>query len=580
MSFRARLAVAFLAVALLPLAILGFGVRRETTERLERQYRERVAALVDVIEHDLAREGDLVATRLDALAEAAAADNRFRLALRAGPSGDRAYLLDYAGTAMRLAGLSMLQVHDESGRILSSGHFRNEYDRLEPALPRELARASNATLVEARAPDGPFLALAQARPLDVAGRRLRVVGGTAVNDAFLTRLVPDPSFEVVLEYPGGRLALGASGGDSLAGTVAAAAIALPMLDIPAPDSAVRGTATLRVAHSSAQLVALRRSVDAWFTAVLAVTGVVVGWSAFFIATRLSRPIVALARRTAELDLDRLDVDFSTDRTDEIGRLSQLLGAMTERLRASVSRLREIERRAAVGELARQVNHDVKNGLVPIRNVMRHLTQVAEREPARLGAVFEERRGTLEAGLAYLETLAATYARLSPGVARIPCDVNAMVGEVSRGATRPEGVALDVALATGVPPILADPVALRRILENLVANAIESLEERPGRVTVSTAVLRSDGDGARVGVTISDTGRGMSRAELGHAFDDFYTTKRGGTGLGLSIVRRLVRDLDGSLKVETEPGRGTRVVVELPILEATARGGETGAGSDA
>jgi two-component system sensor histidine kinase HydH len=56
---------------------------------------------------------------------------------------------------------------------------------------------------------------------------------------------------------------------------------------------------------------------------------------------------------------------------------------------------------------------------------------------------------------------------------------------------------------------------------------------------------------------------MSRKELDHAFDDFYTTKAGGTGLGLSIVRRLVLDLNGSLRVETEPGAGTSFVIELP-----------------
>jgi signal transduction histidine kinase len=58
---------------------------------------------------------------------------------------------------------------------------------------------------------------------------------------------------------------------------------------------------------------------------------------------------------------------------------------------------------------------------------------------------------------------------------------------------------------------------------------------------------------------------MSRAELDRAFEDFYTTKEGGTGLGLSIVRRLVLDLGGVLRVDTEPGTGTRVTIELPAM---------------
>ena len=65
------------------------------------------------------------------------------------------------------------------------------------------------------------------------------------------------------------------------------------------------------------------------------------------------------------------------------------------------------------------------------------------------------------------------------------------------------------------------------------------------------------------MSVADNGRGMTRAELDQAFDDFYTTKEGGTGLGLTIVRRLIQDLGGRLRVETEPGVGTRVIVELP-----------------
>jgi signal transduction histidine kinase len=66
------------------------------------------------------------------------------------------------------------------------------------------------------------------------------------------------------------------------------------------------------------------------------------------------------------------------------------------------------------------------------------------------------------------------------------------------------------------------------------------------------------------VHVTDTGAGMTRSELDRAFDDFYTTKTGGTGLGLSIVRRLVLDLGGSLRIDTEPGAGTRATVEIPL----------------
>src|SRR5205823_3206021 len=194
----------------------------------------------------------------------------------------------------------------------------------------------------------------------------------------------------------------------------------------------------------------------------------------------------------------------------------------------------------IGDLARQVNHDVKNGLGPLRNVFRHLVQVAREDPATLPEVFGERQKTVESSISYLETLAANYARLYPQSERRPTDVNAVV----RDAVGSQAV--QTKLAEGLPPVSADSLVLRRVIENLLSNAVEAVKDSAGSVTVATE--RGNG---MVRISVSDTGRGMTKAELDRAFDDFYTTKPGGTGLGLSIVRRLVLDSNGSLKVETE-----------------------------
>jgi signal transduction histidine kinase len=280
-----------------------------------------------------------------------------------------------------------------------------------------------------------------------------------------------------------------------------------------------------------------------------------------VSSRISRPLADLADKTAVLDLDRLDVDFDAG-TDEVGRLSRLLGDLAARLRTSTARVREAERRATVGDLARQINHDIKNGLIPLRNVMRHLAQVERDAPAALPAVFAERRNTLDSSIAYLETLATSYQRLSPPPERRECDLNALITDVVRAAQAHEHVEFGTDLSN-VPPVVGDPVAFRRILENLMANAVTSLQSKPGRVTVSTQVVGRDGDVPAIRVTVADTGRGMSADEAARIFDDFYTTNEGGTGLGLSIVRRLVMDFHGTIAVESAPGTGTRVIIDIP-----------------
>jgi signal transduction histidine kinase len=311
----------------------------------------------------------------------------------------------------------------------------------------------------------------------------------------------------------------------------------------------------------APLRALLRSADSWFLATAAgtvITALVLG---VWMSSRISRPLADLAEKTAVLDLDRLDVQFD-EGSDEVGRLSRLLGELTARLRSSTARVREAERRATVGDLARQVNHDIKNGLIPLRNVMRHLSEVQRDDPAALPAVYGERRQTVDSSIAYLETLATSYARLSPPATRRPCDLNALIADVATAAQARERVEVEVDLASGLAGVLGDPIAFRRILENLVANAVDSLEGKPGRITISTAAIRRDDEPA-IRMTVADNGRGMTSDEAGKIFNDFYTTKEGGTGLGLSIVRRLVMDVQGTIGVETAPNRGTRIIIEIP-----------------
>ncbi|HEX2220429.1 MAG TPA: ATP-binding protein [Gemmatimonadales bacterium] len=555
MSFRARLFLASTFAVLVPLAVLALGVRREMDRRLGDEARRRVSAAVGRLEAELSREQDRVAARLAALARDLSTDNRFRLGLL-GETSSRAAVLDWAGEAMRLSGLSFLQVQDSAGRIVSSGHFRNEYDEVRPELPRFLESVgSRPALVRVRTAEAPLLALAAVDSAVVAGRPLTLVGGVAAEERFLRGLDPDPDLSVALAAP--RPAPGRSAART--GGEVVGSLALPFLDVPAGRS---DSAAVVVTQSGATLTALRRSLNTWVAVALGVTALLAVMLAAWLSRVLSRPLTELAEKTAAIDLDRLDQDFATERTDEIGALSRLLGAMTARLRAAVVGLREAERRVAMGDLARQVNHDIKNGLVPIRNVLRHFDQVAREEPAALATVYQERKGTLDSSVAYLDTLARNYARLSPAASPEPCDVNAVVAEVLQSSA--SGATVHAHLAHGLPPAGVDRLMLRRVIENLIGNAADAVAARPGgTVTVSTDQASRDGSGTAVRIHIADTGAGMTRAELDRAFDDFYTTKPGGTGLGLSIVRRLILDLGGSFRIDTEPGAGTRATVEIP-----------------
>ncbi len=561
MRFRTRVLLALIALALAPLIAIAVGVRHEIDRRLTAQYEARATSLAATVRDELARDGAAIGDRLASLRQAMVDDNRLRLAVAQRDPSSRGYLLDYASDALRLTGLAMLQIQDSSGRIVSSGHFRNEFDRLEPDLPLLLAAApGGAALVDARTADGPMRVIARVDSLRLGGRRLALVGGMAVNAVFLQALAPDSEFAVALAT------------DSSIHTDAAA-LSFPFIGAApgAPDTAPRSLQQARfiITHTNAELAALKHSVDRWFMAAVAFGIVMAVIGAGWLSGQVSQPLSRLADLTTKVDLDRSDVAFATDRSDEVGDLSRLLDTMTRRLRASATRLRDAEHRATVGDIARQVNHDVKNGLVPIRHVLRHLAQVERDDPQQLAAVFTERRETLDASVEYLDALARNYARLSRPIVRQPCDLNALVQVAAASAAADERIPVCLELDVHAPVVSTDALVVRRILDNLVSNAMDAAGPTGGAVTIAT---RNGGSGA-AHIVVTDTGPGMTEGQLARAFDDFQTTKPNGTGLGLSIVRRLTSDLGATLRVDTAPNRGT--TVEVVFVAATERPAVTG-----
>jgi len=522
-SLRTRILLAFAAIVLIPIALLAFGVRQEMTRRLSNEYQARVDTVVEVIREDLTLEGDGISARLASLKAALQNDTQFRLAIT-GFEPAQAYLSNYARTAMGLTGLSLLQIQDGDGRILSSG------------------------------PERDLLVVARTDSFSIGDQTYMLTGGIVVDEPFLARLARDREVKVGLKADPTKA-------DPPDDAAVGRDLQVPLLRTRpgAPHEMVQ--ARLRVTQPLTPLRRLVRSADSWFLATAAGTSVTALLLAVWVSSRISRPLADLAEKTAVLDLDRLDIQFA-EGTDEVGRLSGLLGELTDRLRRSTARLRVAEHRATTGYLARQVNHDIKNGLIPIRNVIRHLSQVQQDDPAALPAVYAERRQTVDSSLAYLEELATSYARLSPPVTRRPCDLNVLVAEVAFSARSYGRNDVVTQLAANLPRVVGDPIAFVRILENLVTNAVDSLESKAGRVTISTESIQRDGEPA-IRLTVADTGCGMTAEETGRIFNDFYTTKEGGTGLGLSIVRRLVMDLHGTVAVESEPGKGTRITIDFP-----------------
>jgi hypothetical protein len=204
MSFRTRILLTFMILWVFLLLLAGV-TRKEMTRRISEEHARRVDLQVTQVEQELAAQKERIESRLEALSEEVADDNRFRLVAGDSLYSDRSYVLNYAGRAMRLLGFSVLRIQDARGRIVSSGHFRNEYDQAAPLLPRLLTGVrERAVLVRLRRAEGSLLALAGIDSVRIGEQNFTLLGGVEVDGGYLARLTRIRTWRCPWSIRGGR----------------------------------------------------------------------------------------------------------------------------------------------------------------------------------------------------------------------------------------------------------------------------------------------------------------------------------------------------------------------------------------
>jgi hypothetical protein len=239
----------------------------------------------------------------------------------------------------------------------------------------------------------------------------------------------------------------------------------------------------------------------------------------------------------------------------------------------LSDLLHAQKQAAWREVARRIAHEIKNPLTPIalsaERIRRHLERGEQPDPASL-AIIEGCAQTIAGAVETVRTLVDEFSTLArfPASRPQPADINSIVeNALATFDGRLAGIAVTTALASGLPPVMADPEAMKRAVANLVDNAAEAMQDALVReVQISTALTDARDS---VEVVIADTGHGVSQELKEKLFLPYFSTKGRGTGLGLAIVSRIVEDHHGSIRVEENSPVGARFIVELPVATADA-----------
>jgi signal transduction histidine kinase len=592
MSFRTKLLALFTATIIAAVTLVGGGVSSYTRREFELFDRQRSDALVAQFRREYAQRGEEVAHRVQGIADAEAT---VRMAIDLNrPQADASQYYNDAHGIAQSQQLDFFDIVADDDTLISSAEWPARFGYKNDWVTTEKDwNSQGAFLGRVDMQDGVELGLLAVRAVRVGEKHFYLIGGQRLNQDFLATLVLPESMRAIL-YRNLDQGFVASQLTDQHGPVAQADLFAPLItEVQSSHRELQKTietgsggaansesfnaipligrggdllGVLLVGSSRQDLIQMLNFIRALALLVaggVILAGLVLGW---WISARVTRPIEQLARGAREVAAGHWEARVEVHSRDEIGQLADAFNEMTRQLAEQRERLVQTERVAAWRELARRLAHELKNPLFPLQLTVENLQRAREQTSEQFDEVFFESTATMRAELENLKTIVSRFSDFAkmPPPEFEPVDLNESVRSVVK-LFEPQ------LCAVGRPPITpelyldadlarpqADPVLLRRALENLVLNSLDAM---PAGGTLTVRTSQNNGS---VRLDVSDTGAGLTPEECARLFTPYYTSKQHGTGLGLAIVQSVVSDHGGKIAVESAPGAGATFRIELPI----------------
>jgi nitrogen fixation/metabolism regulation signal transduction histidine kinase len=288
-----------------------------------------------------------------------------------------------------------------------------------------------------------------------------------------------------------------------------------------------------------------------------------GAIAFFLANKITSSFSLISAKMREVNLGTINEEIHWTNRDEIGALVNEYNKMVKKLEASANALARSEREGAWREMARQVAHEIKNPLTPMKLSIQHLQRAIDSGSPNVKELSERMAATLVEQIDQLSKIAGDFSQfanignIKPEVVNIEQVLQALIGLYSSDGK----LQLHYSTNTSHSQIYADKTQINRLFTNLIKNAVEASPE-DSSVDIYISILRI---GNNIRVSIKDEGSGIPEETQKKIFSPNFTTKTSGTGLGLAICKAIVEKANGSIWFETEAGKGTTFFVEFPQL---------------
>ncbi|MFC0771308.1 ATP-binding protein [Terrimonas alba] len=288
---------------------------------------------------------------------------------------------------------------------------------------------------------------------------------------------------------------------------------------------------------------------------------IAGLIALFITNRITRSFSIISDKMKDVNLGRMNEEIVWSRKDEIGDLVKEYNKMVAKLEESAEALAKTEREGAWREMARQVAHEIKNPLTPMKLSIQYLQKSIDSNHPNVKELSSNVANTLVEQIDHLSKIAADFSQFAniSNTNMEEFDLHDVLRSLHELYRSDENIEFIWKPLPEKIIVNADKTQMNRLFTNLFANAVEASEEGDCKIEVTEE--RYDGV---VKINIKDHGEGIPQEMQSRIFIPNFTTKSSGTGLGLAMCKGIVEQVKGKIWFDTEKGNGTTFHVEVPL----------------
>ena len=289
---------------------------------------------------------------------------------------------------------------------------------------------------------------------------------------------------------------------------------------------------------------------------------IAGIVALFITNRITRSFSFISNKMKEVNLGKMNEAIDWKRNDEIGELVKEYNKMVGKLDESATALAKSEREGAWREMARQVAHEIKNPLTPMKLSLQYLQKAISNGSDNVKELTSSVAQTLVEQINHLNQIAGEFSQFANiGNPRNETfDLHEVLYVVTQLYGVNDRVHLDCSPVHDPVLINADRTHINRLFTNLIQNAIQAVPEDK----IAEIEVEEELRGNTILVKVKDNGMGIPEVMQSKIFTPNFTTKTSGTGLGLAMCKGIVEQAKGEIWFETKAGEGTTFFVELPL----------------